>query len=200
MNELATIEILMILPRLIDDEGNDITAYDTTGELCIRGPTIIADYFNNPEATASSFTEDGYFKTGDVMYCKSESKKWYIIDRKKELIKVRGFQVAPGEIEGVLLSHPQLLEAAVIGVRNPGDPDNLEHPRAYVVRRPGPEGQALDEATIKKFCSARLAKFKELTGGVRFLDVMPRNATGKLLKRVLRDMVKEEGQAQAARI
>ncbi|KEF58960.1 uncharacterized protein A1O9_03803 [Exophiala aquamarina CBS 119918] len=186
--------------KLIDDEDKDITAYDTTGELCIRGPTIITDYFNNPEATATSFTPDGYFKTGDVMYCTSDTKKWYIIDRRKELIKVRGFQVAPGELEGVLLLHPQILEAAVIGIRNAGDSDNLEHPRAYVVRRPGPEGEALDEATIKAFCSARLAKFKELTGGVRFLDVMPRNATGKLLKRVLRELAKEEDRGKAARI
>lgn len=134
------------------------------------------------------------------MYCTSDTKKWYIIDRKKELIKIRGFQVAPGEIEGVLLLHPQILEAAVIGIQNAGDPDNLEHPRAYVVRQPGPEGAALNEAAIKAFCNARLAKFKELTGGVRFLDVMPRNATGKLLKRVLRDLAKEEERGKAARI
>lgn len=75
------------------------------------------------------------------MYCKSDSKKWYIIDRKKELIKVRGFQVAPGEIEGVLLSHPQVLEAAVIGIQNLGDLDSIEHPRAYLVRRAGPKAR-----------------------------------------------------------
>jgi len=134
------------------------------------------------------------------MYCTSSTKKWYIIDRRKELIKIRGFQVAPGEIEGVLLLHPQVLEAAVIGIQHAGDQEKLEHPRAYVVGRPGPEGDALDEDAIKAFSSARLAKFKELTGGVRFLEVMPRNAAGKLLKRVLRDLAKEEEREKAARI
>ena len=186
--------------RIIDDDENDITAYDTPGELCIRGPTIIANYFNNPRATASSFTEDGYFKTGDVMYCKSESKKWYIIDRKKELIKVRGFQVSPGEIEAVLLSHPQILDAAVIGIQKPGNPDNIEHPRAYLVRRPGPEAHKLDEATIKDFCKDRLAKYKEITGGVYFIDMIPRNATGKILRRILRDVARVDNGPQGAKI
>ncbi|KAK6387197.1 hypothetical protein LTS17_000463 [Exophiala oligosperma] len=177
--------------KLIDDDGKDITAYDTPGELCIRGPTIIKSYFDNPKATTESFDDEGYFKTGDVMYCNSQTKKWYIIDRKKELIKVRGFQVAPAEIEGVLLAHPHIQDAAVIGVQKKNEPE-VEMPRAYVARKSTPEGKKLTEAEVKSYCDERLAKYKALTGGVRFVEVVPRNATGKALKRVLREMVKAE--------
>jgi len=123
------------------------------------------------------------------MYCDSKTKKWYIVDRKKELIKVRGFQVAPAEIEGVLLSNPRILDAAVIGVRNQDEPD-VEMPKAYVVRKPGADGAELTEEMVKSFCRERLAKYKELSGGVTFVDSIPRNATGKALKRILRDMAK----------
>ena len=179
------------LLRIIDDEGNDITAYDTRGELCVRGPIVVAGYFENPKANAESYDSEGFFKTGDIVYCDGKSKKWYIVDRKKELIKVRGFQVAPPEIEAVLLSHPHIIDAAVIAVKHPSDPD-VEHPRAYVVKRPVPESGSLDEAAVKKYCGERLAKFKELTGGVIFVEAIPKNASGKILKRVLRDLAKEE--------
>ena len=160
-----------------------------TGELCIRGPTIISGYFNSPHATQDSVDSEGYFKTGDVMYCDAKTKKWYIIDRKKELIKVRAFQVAPAEIEGVLLSHPLISDAAVIGIKRPEDPDT-ELPKAFVVKKPG--STALSEEEIKTYCKERLAKYKELTGGVAFIDVVPRNATGKALKRILREMQKAQ--------
>ncbi|TVY85924.1 Acyl-CoA ligase, partial [Lachnellula willkommii] len=101
--------------KIIDGNGNDISAYDTRGEICVRGPIIIRGYFENPKANAESFDADGFFKTGDIVYCDSQTKKWYVVDRKKELIKVRGFQVAPPELEGVLLGHAQIVDAAVIG-------------------------------------------------------------------------------------
>ncbi|EXJ84908.1 hypothetical protein A1O3_05583 [Capronia epimyces CBS 606.96] len=177
--------------KLIDDNDNDITGFDRPGELCIRGPTIITSYFDNAEATRASFTADGYFKTGDIMSCDARTRKWYMVDRKKELIKVRGFQVAPAEIEGVLLSNPKILDAAVIG-----DADLhaklQELPRAYVVRKPNLSEKDLDEQAVKAFCSDRLAKYKELTGGVRFVDAIPRNAAGKPLKRILREWAKAE--------
>ncbi|KAK4943428.1 hypothetical protein LTR10_016919 [Elasticomyces elasticus] len=185
--------------KIIDDDGKDISAFDVPGELCIRGPTIISEYFNTPQANKDSFDEEGYFRTGDVMYCDSKTKKWYIIDRKKELIKVRGFQVAPAEIEGVLLSHPQILDAAVIGLQKKDDPQ-VEMPRGYVVRQPGPDNASLDEEAVKAFCGARLAKYKALTGGVVFLEAIPRNATGKVLKRVLRDMAKAESDKNGAKL
>ncbi|KAJ1705643.1 AMP dependent ligase/synthetase [Aspergillus flavus] len=92
--------------KLIDDQGRNITAYNVPGELCIRGPTVTPGYFDNVSANSSAFDDDGWLKTGDIASCDGASRKWYIVDRKKELIKVSGFQVAPSEVEAVLLSHP----------------------------------------------------------------------------------------------
>ena len=185
--------------KIIDDSGKDISAYDTRGEMCIRGPTVTTGYFENPKANAETYDAEGYFKTGDIVYCDGKSKKWYVVDRKKEFIKVRGFQVAPPELEGVLLSHPLIIDAAVIGVKHASEQD-VELPRAYVVKRPGPESKSLDEKTIKDYCAVRLAKYKELTGGVRFVDSIPKTASGKILKRVLREEAKAELQQGKAKI
>lgn len=159
------------------------------GEVCVRGPTIFQGYHNNPSATAEAFDEDGYFKTGDIGYCDKVTKRWYIVDRKKELIKVRGFQVAPAEIEAVLNDHPRVMEVAVIGVSIP--PDNAELPRAYVVLNSGPV-ELVTEEEIVAFASERLSRYKRLEGGVRFIKTMPKNPTGKILKRVLREYAQAE--------
>ena len=151
--------------KLVDDNGNDITDYDIRGELCVRGPTIIGGYLDE-KATADSWDKDGFFHTGDVAYCAKDSGKWYIVDRKKELIKVRGFQVAPPELEAVLLSHPDIVDAAVIGVK-PYEGDDSEYPRAYCVLR---EGKQVNEEDVKKYMAERLAKYKRLDGGVVFVD------------------------------
>ena len=192
--------------KLIDDEGNDITDFDLRGELCVRGPTVIGGYLDE-EATANSWDKDGFFHTGDVAYCAKDSEKWYIVDRKKELIKVRGFQVAPPELEAVLISHPQIVDAAVIGVQ-PYSGDKSEYPRAYVVRRDSQEGNAVNAEDVKKFMAERLANYKRLDGGVVFVDEIvssyrcfhelsltgwqPKNPSGKILKRTLRDWAEEE--------
>lgn len=183
--------------RLIDDNGNDISAYGVRGEICVRGPTVTPGYFENPQANASSFDEEGYFKTGDIGYCDEATKKWYIVDRKKELIKVRGFQVAPAELEAVLLSHPHIVDAAVIGVSFPGV--DGERPRAYVVRRPGSEGARLTEDEVKEYLRNRLASYKALTGGVRFVDIIAKNASGKILKGKLRQESDRELEAETVK-
>lgn len=106
--------------------------------------------------------------------------------------------MAPPELEAVLLSHPQIIDAAVIGVSIPGRDGEL--PRAYVVRRPGPEGVKLTEDEVKKYLASRLAKYKALTGGVKFTDSIAKNASGKILKRILREDSKkdlENGQISA---
>lgn len=180
--------------KLVDDDGNDISAYDTRGELCVRGPTIVNGYFENPEANARDWGSDGYFHTGDIAYCDGNSKLWYIVDRKKELIKVRGFQVAPPEIEAVLFSHPSIIDAAVIGVRIPhisGEPTEL--PRAYVVQRPGTP--KLSEQEVINYAAKKLVKYKKLDGGVKFVDMVPgipKTASGKILKRALREWAAKE--------
>jgi acyl-CoA synthetase (AMP-forming)/AMP-acid ligase II len=185
------------------------------GELLVKGPTIISGYYNNPAANKDSFDSEGYFKTGDIVSCgripeelapgqtpneTAATAKWYILDRKKELIKVRGFQVSPAELEKVILQHPAIVDAAVIGVSVYRDATNSaassrasgkdgELPRAYVVLGPG---RTATEEEVKKWCTERLAKYKSLTGGVRFMDALPRNATGKVLKRALREQVAKE--------
>ena len=121
------------------------------------------------------------------------------MDRKKELIKVRAFQVAPPELESVLLSHPLIVDAGVIGIKDPADKD-AEHPRAFVVKRQVPESESLDEKAVKEYCGSKLARYKELTGGVRFLDAIPKNASGKILKRILREIAEKEADQGKARL
>ena len=184
--------------KLVDDAGNDISAYDVRGELCVRGPTVIPEYFNNPEATRESFDANGFFHTGDIMYCDGKSKLWYVVDRKKELIKVRAFQVAPPEIEAILLTHPDIVDAAVIGI--PAGGMDGEHPRAYVVRRPGVIPEQLTEEQVVEWAGKQLARYKRLQGGVKFVDSIPKNASGKILKRLLREDVKKEMESQGAKL
>jgi acyl-CoA synthetase (AMP-forming)/AMP-acid ligase II len=184
--------------KLVDDDGNDITGYDVVGELCVRGPLIVKEYFGNPEANKFAFDEDGYFHTGDIAVRKSSNGLWYIVDRKKELIKVRGFQVAPAELEGVLLTHPDIADAAVLGIPAGGPgasagEQGSELPRAYIVLKKGSKLTARD---IHGFMGQRLAKYKQLEGGVKFLDSIPKNASGKILKKDMREWVKREVSAK----
>jgi 4-coumarate--CoA ligase len=104
---------------IINDDGKDISGFDTVGEFCLRGPIMTNGYLENAEANAESADSDVFFGTRDISFCDGKSKKGYIIDRRKELIKVRAFQVAPPEIEGVLLSHPHIVDAEVIVVKHP---------------------------------------------------------------------------------
>ncbi|KAK6369655.1 uncharacterized protein PV06_10678 [Exophiala oligosperma] len=178
--------------KIVDERDNDVTAPGARGELLIRGPTIISGYYENPAANSASFDSEGYFRTGDIVTCVTNDggsladAKWYMVDRKKELIKVRGFQVSPAELEAVILQHPAVVDVAVIGVKLEDSPDG-EHPRAYIVLRPATNASAVTGTEMKTWCSQRLAKYKELTGGVVFVDILPRNASGKLLKRVLKE-------------
>ncbi|KIX09214.1 uncharacterized protein Z518_00293 [Rhinocladiella mackenziei CBS 650.93] len=176
--------------KLVDDNNREIRAYNTPGEIWIRGPTVIKAYLANSEANVLSFSGD-WFHTGDIAYCDSRTKKWYIVDRKKELIKVRGFQVAPPELEAVLMSHPLISDAGVIGV--PAfDAVDGELPRAYIVPKTGIEGDRLSEDQVKRFVAERLAKYKQLNGGVVIVEALPKTASGKYLKRHLRDLWKRE--------
>lgn len=136
-------------------------------------------YLNNPTATAETFTSDGWIRTGDVGYVKNEN--WYIVDRTKDLIKVRGWQVSPAEIEAALLEHPDIIDAGVIGI--PAEDGCGQYAAAFIKKK---EGSGLDLKGVRTFLSTILARYKNVEK-VEFVDSIPRNPTGKILRRVLRD-------------
>jgi 4-coumarate--CoA ligase len=153
------------------------------GELLVRGPVVTNGYYNNPQATRDAF-RDGWFCTGDIGVLRNG--KFYVVDRKKELLKYKGLQVAPAEIEALLAGHPLINEAAVVGLP---DPSAGDLPRAYVV----PEDRSrITEDEVKKYVADRLAAHKQLRGGVVFVDEIPKSAIGKMLRRELRDRAKKE--------
>ncbi len=160
-----------------DDDGN-VVADGESGELCTKGPQVMAGYWNNPEATAESMTEDGYFKTGDVALL-DEHGFFHIVDRKKDMILVSGFNVYPNEIEAEIAKMPGILEAACIGVE---DANSGETPKLYVVKT-DPD---ITEADVTEFCRQGLAAYK-VPKLVSFLDELPKSSVGKILRRELRD-------------
>lgn len=134
--------------------------------------SIMKGYWRNKKATSEIFVEDSsgrWMKTGDIAYV-DDKNRFFIVDRLKELIKVKGNQVAPAELEALLLEHPQLSDAAVLGVALNGD----EAPRAYVVVKEGDKGK-VNEAEVKDWLAKRVTKYKRLEGGVVFVDVIPKN-------------------------
>ncbi|KAL6401322.1 hypothetical protein AUP68_15190 [Ilyonectria robusta] len=175
--------------KLVDEEGSDVTHLGR-GEICVRGPTVIQGYFENEQATRESWDADGFYKTGDLIRV-GEHGLMYVEGRAKELIKVRGFQVAPAELEGELTAHSGIDDAAVIGVTFE---NNDELPRAYIVRTPGSN---LTETLVHEHMKARLAGYKQLAGGIKFVTSIPKLASGKILKRVLREDAKRELRAEA---
>ncbi|PHP64714.1 long-chain fatty acid--CoA ligase [Zhengella mangrovi] len=160
-----------------DEEGQDVPLGDV-GEICIRGPQVMSGYWNRPDETARVFTEDGYFKSGDMGFM---DDKGYvkIVDRKKDMILVSGFNVYPTEIEDVMAQHPGILECAAIGVP---DEHSGEVPKIFVVRK----DPALSEADIIAFAKENLTGYKR-PRHVEFREELPKSNVGKILRRELRD-------------
>lgn len=176
------------LAKYMSPEEKELAAGEV-GELWIKGPNIFKGYLNNPEGTRNAITEDGYFKTGDVGYQDSNGN-FYITDRIKELIKYKGFQVPPAELEGLLASHPKIKDVAVLGIN---DKDQAtEVPRAYVVPMPGVECGMKTEQDIVAWLATKVANHKRLRGGVRFVDEIPKSPSGKILRRILKLRAQEE--------
>ncbi|KAJ7747829.1 hypothetical protein B0H16DRAFT_1675626 [Mycena metata] len=162
--------------RIIDESGNDCPP-DIPGEVLVRGPTVTKGYFNNPTANAEGF-RDGYFLTGDIGFFQGD--RLHIVDRKKELIKYKGLQVAPAELESLLISHPQIMDAGVIGIYD--ELNATEVPRAYVVA----DKTVISATAIHEFVKTRVANHKRLRGGVEFVAAIPKSAAGKILRKELR--------------
>jgi len=160
-----------------DDDGRDV-AHGAPGEICIFGPQVMAGYWNRPDETASAMTRDGYFKSGDIGIM-DERGFVRIVDRKKDMVIVSGFNVYPNEIEDVVASHPGVFEVAAIGVR---DEHSGEAVKLFIVRR-DPE---LTEDDILAFCREQLTGYKR-PKAVEFCDELPKSNVGKILRRKLRD-------------
>lgn len=167
------------------------------GELWLKGPNVFQGYLNNPGGTGNSKTKDGYFKTGDVGY-QDEKGNFYITDRVKELIKYKGFQVPPAELEGLLAAHSEIDDVAVIGIY---DKDQAtEVPRAYVVTKKGVKADTETKKRIVSFLASKLANHKRLRGGVEFVDEIPKSASGKILRRLLKERAVAEEKSRMPKL
>ncbi|MGY6502652.1 MAG: AMP-binding protein [Acidimicrobiales bacterium] len=162
--------------RLVDPTGDDVLVGDA-GEILLRGPNVFGGYWEDPEATAAVLDPDGWLHTGDVAVVDDDGYL-FIVDRAKDLIVVSGFNVYPAEVEEVLLEHPNVLEAGVVGGEHPTTGETV---RASVVVRPG---AVCEEDEIIAFVGERLARYKCPTS-VQFVDEIPRGLGGKILRRTL---------------
>jgi long-chain acyl-CoA synthetase len=160
-----------------DDDGNEL-AFGEAGEICAKGPQVMAGYWNRPDETAKVMTADGYFRTGDIGVM-SPDGYIKIVDRKKDMILVSGFNVYPNEIEEVIASHPGVLECAVIGV---ADDKSGEAVKAFIVKK----DQSVTAEDIIKFCRERLTAYK-VPRHIEFRTDLPKTNVGKILRRQLRD-------------
>jgi len=155
------------------------------GEIAVRGPQVMKGYWRRPEATAEAF-HDGYFLTGDIGIMDEEGY-FSVVERKKDMLKVSGYSVFPAEVEAILYRHPAVAEAGVVGVP---DPYRGEDPVAFVVLKPDFKGKVREEE-IAEWCRAEMAVYKA-PRHVRFIDALPKTASGKILKRVLRDQARAQ--------
>jgi acyl-CoA synthetase (AMP-forming)/AMP-acid ligase II len=158
------------------ETGADV-APGERGEIWVRGPFVMKGYFENPEATAATIDRDGWLHTGDIGHVDGDGDFW-IVDRVKELIKFKGLQVAPAELEAVLLQHPAVADCAVYPM---ADDEAGEIPKAAVVLKRDATATA-DE--LMQFVQARVSPHKRVRA-LRFVDAIPKSASGKILRRVL---------------
>ncbi|WRT67974.1 uncharacterized protein IL334_004948 [Kwoniella shivajii] len=188
--------------RLVDqDTGKDVEKGER-GELWLRGPSVMKGYWKNPSATDGVFAKGGWFKTGDVATIDNEGY-FSIVDRVKELIKYKGFQVPPAELEALLLTHPEVTDSGVIGIYSKDQATEL--PRAYVVPKGGlaalPSAQAKEEFSrkVQEWVAEKVANHKRLRGGVILVDIIPKSPSGKILRKDLRARAVQEEEEKGQR-
>jgi len=177
--ELGTIgmPVSNTLCKVIDDDGNDLPIGEA-GELCVKGPQVMKGYWQRPEATSETITEDGWLKTGDIAIIQ-ENGYMKIVDRKKDMIIVSGFNVYPNEIEDVVSSHPDIVECAAIGIPNEVTGEQV---KVFAVTT----NPALTAKDITDFCRERLTAYK-VPKMIEFREDLPKTNVGKILRRELRD-------------
>ncbi|XP_062101112.1 probable CoA ligase CCL5 [Humulus lupulus] len=163
--------------KIVNPETGEALSVNRTGELWLRGPTIMKGYFSNEEATSSTIDSEGWLRTGDLCYI-DEDGFIFVVDRLKELIKYKGYQVAPAELEALLLSHPEISDAAVIPYP---DKEAGQFPMAYVVRK---GGSNISESTVMDFIAKLVAPYKRIRK-VAFVASIPKNPSGKILRKDL---------------
>lgn len=178
--------------KLLDEDGK-LVAEGEPGELHVKGPNICLGYWKNDQATRESLDAEGWLKTGDILVVKDN---WFwVVDRKKEMIKVNALQVSPAELEALLLEHDDIADAGVAGVYI----NDEEWPRAYVQLKDNAHGK-VSEAQIQEYVKGRVAKHKWLAGGVKFVEEVPRLASGKIQRKVLKDWARRDGTDVRARL
>ncbi|XP_054794183.1 probable CoA ligase CCL5 isoform X2 [Prosopis cineraria] len=163
--------------KVVDPETGKALPANRTGELWLRGPTIMKGYFSNEEATTSTLDSEGWLRTGDICYIDGDGYI-FVVDRLKELIKYKGYQVPPAELEALLLTHPAISDAAVIPFP---DKEAGQYPMAYVVRK---SGSHVSEKEIMDFVAAQAAPYKRIRR-VAFISSIPKNASGKIIRKDL---------------
>jgi acyl-CoA synthetase (AMP-forming)/AMP-acid ligase II len=168
--------------RISDIVTGEEVAQGKDGELWIRGPQIMKGYLNQPGETAACLDRDGWYHTGDVGYM-DEDGFFFIVDRTKELIKYKGLQVAPAELEALLVTHPAVLDAAVV---RKADEEAGEVPKAFVVLKPDETSRATKAQAVMDWVAERVAPHKRIRH-LEFIDQIPKSASGKILRRVLMD-------------
>ncbi|KAL5015233.1 hypothetical protein ScPMuIL_009503 [Solemya velum] len=171
-------KVKLVQSKIVSVETGKELGPNIKGEIWIRGPQIFNGYLNNREATDEMMKEDGWARSGDVGYMDGDGYL-FIVDRIKELIKYKGHQIAPAQLDHILLDHPDIADAAVIGIK---DEEAGEIPKAFIVRK---QGTCITESDAQEFLSLRVAPHMKLRGGVEFIDEIPKSPTGKILRREL---------------
>ncbi len=170
--------------RIVDPEGRNL-GVDEEGELWVKGPQVMIGYLNNEKATRETIDAEGWLRTGDLARIDAQGHM-YIVDRVKELIKFKGFQVAPAELEALIITHPAVADVAVVGMP---DEEAGELPKAFITLKPADSNSAESTPTaqdIRDFVLKHVASYKQIHE-VEFIDTIPKSASGKILRRFLRD-------------
>ncbi|KAF4315976.1 hypothetical protein BBO99_00001656 [Phytophthora kernoviae] len=179
--------------RVVDLETGEDLHVNQPGELLFRTPALMKGYYKNPEANRVTFTEDGFVRTGDVGYIDDDGYI-FIVDRLKELIKYKGHQVAPAEVEDVVNSHPKVADSGCVRGFDPASGEEI--PKAFVVLK---EGESLSEGELMKYVAGKVTGYKRVRE-VEFINVIPKSLSGKILRRVLQIRQNEKMKATQSRL